>query len=108
MMNFHRLCLALALIVAFTVPAMAGGGDIDTPGLNGEISTPGASGDISTPGVSGDISTPGVSGDISTPGASGNFSTPSALNPGEITTSGFDLQSHAWGAWLWLMPKLAM
>lgn len=102
MTNFHRLCVALALMIAFTVPALAAGGEINTPGLNGDISTPGASGDISTPGASGDISTPGASGDISTPGA---------LNPGEINTPGysvFDIQSHAWGAWLWLMPKLAV
>lgn len=102
MKNFHRICFALALMAAFTVPALAGGGDIDTPGLNGEINTPGASGDISTPGASGDISTPGASGDISSPGA---------LSPGEINTPGYsvaDIQSRTWGALFWLLPGLAV
>jgi hypothetical protein len=93
MTNFRRLCFALALMVAFTVPALAAGGEINTPGASGDVLTPGASGDISTPGASGDISTPG------------------ALNPGEISTPGYsvhEMQSRAWAAFLWLIPELAL
>lgn len=100
MKNFRRFCFALVLIAAFAMPALAGGGDIHTPGASGEINTPGASGDIHSPTASGDITTPGASGDVLTPGA---------MNPGEINTPGYSvMQLRAWAAFLWLIPELVL
>ena len=97
MTNFRRLCFVLALMAAFTVPVLAAGADIHTPGASGDIHTPGASGDIHTPGASGDISTPGASGDVLTPGA---------LSPGDVSALGYSVHDIHWTAFLWLMPKL--
>ena len=73
MKNFRRLCFAIVLTLAFTVPALAGDGH--TPGAPdpGDAHTPGAPspGDQHTPGyaITGIEQTPGfmAPGDIDMP-----------------------------------------
>ena len=69
MKNFRRLCFAVVLIGAFTMPALAG--IIHTPGAPAPGETQGSPGEIPTPpSAAGETHGPGVtaSGDISTPG----------------------------------------
>ena len=77
----RRTCLGLLLLLALSVPALAG--DITNPpvaGTNGVIHNP-APGDISSPPTAaGDIpSPPGVAGDMSTPGAAGETQFPGII-----------------------------
>ena len=55
MNNFRRLCFALLLMAAFTVPVFADGGDTQGPSVT-------APGDVHTPGVAapGDMQGPGL------------------------------------------------
>lgn len=61
MKTFRRLCLAIALMAAFTVPARAG--ELQTPGAPnpGETQTPPGDGHGTGSAAPGDIGTPGLS-----------------------------------------------
>ena len=60
MKSFRHICLAIALMTTFSLPALADGGE--TQGPSGEITTPGNPGDLQTPGepIPGEINTPGL------------------------------------------------
>jgi hypothetical protein len=86
MKQLRRTCLGLLMLLALSVPALAGdipsppapAGPQESPGLTGEIPNPpsangimpnGDGGDISSPpSATGDIQAPGVTGDILCPG----------------------------------------
>lgn len=70
MKNFRRLCLAIALMAAFALPALADGGSTQGPSITGEIDTPAATapGDGHSPGapLAGDGQCP-LTGDVHSP-----------------------------------------
>ena len=71
----RRTCLGMLLLLALSVPALAG--DIPSPpapdppdslGVNGVIHNPEPGEIPNPPGVMGDMSTPSIAGDIQFPG----------------------------------------
>lgn len=71
MKNFRRLCLAIALLAVFTMPAKANPGETASPPLPGETQSPPAPGDGHGPGAAvtdeGQGATLTFTGDVHSP-----------------------------------------
>jgi hypothetical protein len=67
MKHLRRICGGLLLVLALSVPTLAG--DMSGPGVtDGPQESPGVMGPQESPGVAGDIQMPGLAGDILIPG----------------------------------------
>lgn len=88
MKQLRRTCLGLLMLLALSVPALAG--DMLTPPVAGPQEGPGLRGDMGTPpGANGVIHNPDGGDILNPPGPSGVIHNPD--DPGDLLTSGIAL-----------------
>jgi hypothetical protein len=88
MKQLRRTCLGLLMLLALSVPALAG--DMGCPPVAGPQESPGLAGEMSTPPVAyGIIHNPPPGDILNPPGPSGVIHNPD--DPGDLLTSGIAL-----------------